>query len=182
VAEVAAQLGVTDNAVRAQLQRLQRDGLARRAGSRRGVSKPHAEYELTVRGRELFPRAYEPVLDKLVDVLTERLPKRLARDLILRTGRRLLSEHLQELHGRNPRQRLAEIISKLDGSSLGVELTEGSGKTIVRSCSCPLTSLTAAHPEVCQLFARLLGEALRADVREKCEREGVPRCCFEVAS
>src|SRR5688572_14096252 len=117
VAELAAQLGLTHNAVRAQLQRLQRDGLARQAGPRRGVSKPHAEYVLTSKARELFPRAYEPVLHKLVDVLTQRLSKRVALDLILRAGRSLLSEHLGELRGRNPRQRLAEIMDKLNGSS-----------------------------------------------------------------
>src|SRR5215204_3036324 len=69
VSELAAELKVTDNAVRAQLQRLQRDGLVRQAGSRRGVRKPHVEYELTPDAMGLFPRAYEPVLLNLVNVL-----------------------------------------------------------------------------------------------------------------
>ena len=36
------------------------------------------------------------------------------------------------------------------------------------------------HPEVCQLAESLLSEIIGADVQEKCEREGTPRCSFEV--
>src|SRR5215218_1711943 len=74
VNELAEQLGLTDNAVRAQLQRLQDQGLVRLAGSRPGVRRPHADYELTAKGRRMFPRAYQPVLRTLVDVLMQQLP------------------------------------------------------------------------------------------------------------
>src|SRR5687768_15273411 len=74
VNELMGELGVTDNAVRAQLTTLQQTGLVRQVGLRPGTRKPHAEYELTPKARELFPRAHEPVLRALVDVLRERLP------------------------------------------------------------------------------------------------------------
>src|SRR5687768_3987985 len=89
VTELAEHLGLTDNAVRAQLHRLQRDGLARLAGSRRGVRRPHADYELTSKARELFPKAYEPLLQNVVDVLEDQLPQSVARDLLLRAARQL---------------------------------------------------------------------------------------------
>src|SRR5437868_6435428 len=107
VNELATELGVTDNAVRAQLQRLVRDGLARSAGSRRGVRKPHVEYELTGKARELFPRAYEPFLRELVGVLEDELPKKALRKSLHETGRRLVRNHLGPLHRRGPRERLA---------------------------------------------------------------------------
>src|SRR5688572_26073964 len=147
VADLAAHVGLTDNAVRAQLQRLQRDGMVSQAGARRGTRKPHVEYQLTTRARELFPRAYEPALRRLVDVLTDRLPPRVARDLLLRAGRALLNEHVGELNGRNPGQRLAKAMTRLNGNGLGIEATKEAGKITVRSCGCPLASVTAAHPE-----------------------------------
>jgi predicted ArsR family transcriptional regulator len=180
VADIASDIDLTHNAVRAQLQRLQRDGLARPTGSRRGVRRPHAEYELTAQAREMFPRAYEPVLQRLVDVISERLSEKLARDLLVRAGRRLLTEHLGKLTGRSVRQRLEQIMSKLNGSSLGIGLARERGKTIVRSCACPVASVTAAHPELCDVFARLFGEILNADVRQTCEKDESPRCRFEV--
>jgi predicted ArsR family transcriptional regulator len=182
VAELAAHLGVTDNAVRAQIQRLERDGLVLQAGSRRGVRKPHVEYDLAPKAYALFPRAYEPVLQKLVDVLAERLSQRIVQDLLTQAGRRLLSAGLGEVRSRSPQQRLAEIMRGLDGSSLGIEVGREDGKTVVRSCSCPLSSVTATHPELCETFAGVLGALLRAPVRQKCVRGQHPRCRFEMVN
>jgi len=103
------------------------------------------------------------------------------RSLLAETGRRLVTDHLGELRERSPRRRLSEIMSKLNGASLGIELAEDSAKTVIRSCSCPLASVTAAHPHLCELFAGVLGEILRAEVRERCEKGESPRCCFEVS-
>src|SRR5688572_11498749 len=94
VADLAAHLGVSDNAVRAQLQRLVRDGLVRPAGVRRGVRRPHAEYEITPKARALFPKAYEPVLRTLVEVIGERVAQRAARELLFQTGGHLVAAHL----------------------------------------------------------------------------------------
>src|SRR5687768_5139012 len=102
VTDLAAQLGLTENAVRAQLERLVRAGLVRQAGSRRGVRRPHAEYVLTSKARALFPKAYEPVLRVLADVIAEQLPKPAVRDLLLQAGRRLISAHLGRARGRSP--------------------------------------------------------------------------------
>jgi predicted ArsR family transcriptional regulator len=156
--------------------------LARPAGSRRGARKPHVEYELTSDARELFPKAYEPVLLKVMDVLTEKLPQRVAHDLLLQAARRLVKDYLGQLRGRTVRKRLAEFMHRLNGSSLGIDIHEAAGKTLVRSCSCPLASVTAVHPELCGLFARLFGEILDAPVREKCEKGQSPRCCFEITA
>src|SRR6184192_199821 len=132
VNELAAELGVSDNAVRAQLQRFQRDGFARPAGSRSGVRKPHVEYELTDKARQLFPRAYEPMLQTLMGALQSQLPQKTLQTLLAETGRRLVNDHLGGLRERTPRRRLAEIMSKLNGAGLGIELAEESGKTIIR--------------------------------------------------
>jgi predicted ArsR family transcriptional regulator len=181
VNELAAALGITDNAVRAQLQRFQRDGFARPAGSRSGVRKPHVEYELTDKARQLFPRAYEPMLQTLMGALQDQLPQKTLQALLSEAGRRLVNHHLGELRQRSPRQRLVEIMSKLNGASLGIELADDSAKTVIRSCSCPLASVTAAHPQLCEVFAGVLGELLRANVRERCEKGESPRCCFEIS-
>jgi predicted ArsR family transcriptional regulator len=181
VNELAEQLGVSDNAVRAQLQRLLRDGLAQRTGSRQGIRKPHAEYQLTARGLELFPRAYEPLLRKLVDALAEQLKGNVYQGVILEAAGRVLNEHLGALREGSPRRRLSEIMRKLNGFGLGIEALEMSGKMVVRSCSCPVASVTAVHPELCEWFARTLGKFLGAEVRQKCERGETSRCCFEMA-
>jgi predicted ArsR family transcriptional regulator len=182
VADLAHRLGLTNNAVRAQLQRLQRDGLVRQAGSRKGVRKPHADYELSEKAYRLFPTIYEPVLGKLAAVLAEKLPGTTVRDLFLETGQRLVREYFGHLPAAlDPRQRVGEMMRALNGASAGIDLAQHAGSAVLRTCSCPLASVTSEHPEICDLVAYLLSDALGTTVHEKCAKGDLPQCCFEIA-
>src|SRR5690242_6161938 len=74
VDELAQKLELTDNAVRAHLSTLERDGLVRQSGIRRGPRKPHFTYTLTPESDRLFPKAYDELLNQLLAVLKNRLP------------------------------------------------------------------------------------------------------------
>src|SRR5688500_866386 len=149
VAELASQLDLTNNAVRAHLDKMKREGLVRRGASRRGVQRPHTEYELTDQGHAQFPKAYEPLLAALVDLLNERLPGELYRELLVQTGSRALTERFGLPSGKTPRQKIQQIVGKLNGGGIGIEVTTESGKSVIRSCSCPVSAVNAAHPELC---------------------------------
>ena len=180
VNELMEALGVTDNAVRAQLANLQQAGLVSQVGLRPGTRKPHADYELTPKARQLFPRAHEPVLLALVDVLRERLPGEQTRSLMREVARRLISTWVGQLRGQDPHQRAAELYGKLSCIAPGIDLVEEPNYFEVRACGCPLASVTATHPEVCDLLAGVLGDLLGTEVSERCDRKESPRCCFSI--
>jgi len=93
VEELARALGLTDNSIRAHLAVLERDGIVRQRGSVRrgsGGGKPAYVYELTSEAEELFPKAYEPALGRLLDVLAERLGPEESEALLRSVGRRLV--------------------------------------------------------------------------------------------
>jgi predicted ArsR family transcriptional regulator len=52
---------------------------------------------------------------------------------------------------------------------------------IIRGYGCPLAAVTPGHPEVCRIAEALISELATVPVREHCDREAKPRCCFEVA-
>ena len=58
VNELAEALELTDNAVRAHLAGLERDGLVEQEGVRRGIGKPAHVFRLTEEAESLFPKAY----------------------------------------------------------------------------------------------------------------------------
>ena len=72
VEDLARSLGLTDNAVRNHLSSLERDGLVRQEGVRRGggVGKPATLYELHPDADVLFSRAYPPALRAVVTSIT----------------------------------------------------------------------------------------------------------------
>src|SRR6185437_13044547 len=73
VNELAGALELTDNAVRAHLLSLERDGLVNQSGTQPGTRKPHFAYELTEESEKLFPKAYDAILIHLLAVLKGRL-------------------------------------------------------------------------------------------------------------
>src|SRR4051794_29981484 len=80
VSELAEKLELTDNAVRAHLLTLERDGLIRQRGLQKGARKPHFTYELTPEAEHLFPKAYDILVNQFIAVLKERLTPKVFRE------------------------------------------------------------------------------------------------------
>jgi predicted ArsR family transcriptional regulator len=140
----------------------------------------HVDYELTPKGRGLFPRAHEPALNALLDVLRERLSADQLADLLKHVGRKMCATWVGEQTSREPRGRLAELFARLKTLTAGLSLEQRPDGATLRACGCPLASVTASHPEVCRVLADVVGEVLGMQVRERCDRKDGPRCCFEL--
>lgn len=181
VDELAPAVGLTDNGVRAHLATLERDGLVQQRGVvRRGSSgKPAYIYELTPQAEELFPKAYEAVLRRLLDVLAERVGPEESEALLRATGARLAEE--RDVPADGVRTRLETAVGVLNELGGLAELEERDGTILIRGYSCLLAAVVPDHPEVCRLAETLLGELAGMPVRERCNRGENPRCCFEVA-
>src|SRR5687767_8545621 len=89
VNDLAADLELTDNAVRAHLATLERDGLVRQSGTRPGFRKPNLTYELTPDAGQLFPKPYGVVLQHLLGVLGERMGEADVEAALRDVGRRI---------------------------------------------------------------------------------------------
>jgi predicted ArsR family transcriptional regulator len=182
VEELARELGLTDNGVRAHLATLERDGIVRQRGSVRrggGVGKPAFVYELTPDAEELFPKAYEPVLLRTLDAISERLgPEGL--EALLRGVGRSLAEG-KGVPSDDTRRRLETAVETLNELGGLAELEERNGGFVIRGYSCPLAAVTPNHPEVCRMAETLISELAGVPIQERCDRGARPRCCFEVA-
>lgn len=183
VNELADALGLTDNAVRAHLATLERDGLVAQAGVRRSASKPAYAYQLTSDGEDLFPKAYGLVLRELLDALAERLPPE-ALDATLRAaGARLAAAHAAP--DADPAARVERAVALLGELGGLAELERRDDGWVIQGYSCPLAAAVPGHPEVCALAEQLLSSATGLSVCERCqrsERGDQPRCCFEIAA
>jgi predicted ArsR family transcriptional regulator len=183
VDELARVVGLTDNGVRAHLATLERDGLVRQAGVRRGegAGKPATLYEIHPDAEPALSRAYAPVLVALLDELAERIPEEQRNAIMSDVGRRLA--HAAPAPGSadlEKRVRAAAALLNSLGGETQVERRQGA--LAIRGCGCPLSAATARRPEVCRAVQTLLTEIIGAPVREQCDRDGRPQCRFEVPS
>jgi predicted ArsR family transcriptional regulator len=179
VNELVEKLGLTDNAVRAHLLALERDGLVKQSGVQRGFRKPHFAYGLTTEAERLFPKAYDLLLNELISVLKGRLAPNEMEGVLRELGRSLaMRQSLNKRVGLESRAGVA--LKALEALGGAAKLEKEDSKLIIRSASCPLASTVAEHPEVCQLAEALIAEIVGVPVQERCDRSGPPQCRFEI--
>jgi predicted ArsR family transcriptional regulator len=162
--ELAAGLGVTSNAVRAQIVGLERDGIVRAEALRRSGGKPSTAYGLTPEFEPALSRAYIPLLMQVLRELNARMPEAELRELMAAVGRRWAAA-LPRVGG-DPRAR-AEFAARLLGELGGVvEIEERDGEISIRGVSCPLGALVRERPQICGALEALLGESLGVPLKE----------------
>jgi predicted ArsR family transcriptional regulator len=80
----------------------------------------------------------------------------------------------------NNESRLHSAIEALEALGGSPRIEEHEEKVFIKGGSCPLGVAVMEHPEVCQLAEALVSEIIGRPVKERCEREESPRCCFEL--
>jgi predicted ArsR family transcriptional regulator len=182
VDDLATRLGLTDNAVRFHLATLESAGTVRKEGvlRRKGAGKPADIYALTSDAEESFSRAYAPVLAASVAELRESMSTPQLIAFLRRVGKRLAGG-LRNPQGSLPNRvaGAAELLNALGG----VTSVEKSGNTFhIIGRACPLARAVEADHCVCAAVTALVAEVVNANVAERCDRSGRPRCHFEIST
>lgn len=180
VNDLAEQLGVTDNAVRAQLLSLERDGIVRQGASQRGYRKPSFAYELTADAERLFPKAYDALLNQLIAVLKDRLNAEELEEILRATGHSLGTPHATSRGVSNLEQSTRRVLKALEALGGSARIEHEADRLLITSRSCPFGAAVTEHPEVCRLAAAFVQEIAGAPVTEDCDRTETPRCRFEL--
>lgn len=180
VNELAEALALTDNAVRAQLTALERDGLVRQSGSRPGKRKPNVVYDLTAKAENLFPKVYGLILRYLLDVLNERVSPKKLDEIVRAVGHRLAPNYRSVVRAGRPRVPIDQAISVLRELGGFCEQKGENGKVVLRCFDCPMAVTVEGHPEVCRLVETVLADVLGVPVHQRCRTDPSPQCHFEI--
>lgn len=180
VADLSQILSLTDNAVRTHLTTLERDGLVRQSGERAGSRKPHLAYELTSDAEDLFPKAYAPILDALLEKLQRHLGKELSHEFLGELGREMAAGH------HDPEAtfdaNLTAALKVIEGLGARVRIECSDDKITVCGAGCPLASVVKNHDSICDMFAQFIAQIVDRSVSQKCQQGERPQCRFEMAA
>lgn len=180
VDELATKLRLTDNAVRAHLISLERDGFVAPVGRRAGSRKPHVVYTLALGAEHVFPKSYGPLLNLVIGVMSRRLEATRLRRAMREVGREIASENLRKLKGKSRQQRIDAALGVLSDLGGAATFEKVDGTDVIRGRGCPISAATANHPEACLIAESLLSEIIGTRVKEHCRRGANPSCCFEI--
>ena len=179
VEELAAELRVTDNAVRTHLQLLEREGVVSATGNRRGpgAGKPAVTYAVATKAEPSLSTAYAPVLSVLIQTLAERTSPAELDELLREVGRRL-GPATPKSGSLDARVRAAAALLSSLGSEVDVERTPDG--YVLRGYACPLAAVVRDQPNACHTVEEIVGAVVGVPVRERCDRSAGARCRFEI--
>jgi len=182
-AELSDALGIGAVGVRQHLALLDRDGLVRTAGVRRGVGEPSHLYALTDQAEALFPKRYDRLaLDALAFVETQGGEQ--AIDQLFAARRDKLAQQLApRLAGKSrPEQvrELAAILTEQGYMCESQQLDDGTFGLVEHNC--PIDCVARDYPQACsneiKLYQDILGTPL---VREETMSEGGSCCRYRIS-
>src|SRR5687768_12149315 len=168
-AELSDALGIGAVGVRQHLALLDRDGLVRTSGVRRGVGRPSHLYSLTSTAEALFPRRYDRlVMDALAFVESQGGPQAVDQ-LFAERRRQLTVQYAPRLAGKSRSEQVAELAALLTEQGYMCEceqLPDGSFALVEHNC--PVDCVARDYHQACEhelkLYEDILGVPL---VREE---------------
>ncbi|HUI69790.1 MAG TPA: ArsR family transcriptional regulator [Spirochaetia bacterium] len=178
VSQLTDEIGITANAVRAQILTLEKQGLVGVRGQVRGSRRPSATYGLSAGGESVLSRAYPFALSRLVAVLSQRMEPIEFERTMRAMGKRMAARGPRAEGAAEERVRSAvEALAEL-GSSVDVE--RQGGTWLLSSDSCPIGEAVTVDGRSCVSMATMLEELTGMEVRDECRHGEHPRCRFKI--
>ena len=158
---------------------LERDSFVERSARHRATrGKPAYEYRIASAAAVHLSSAYAAAMDHLIDAMTRGLSPPECSALLRTAGRELaLRIHPIDVRPRSRIEDAADAFTALGGAA---ELLEGPPILTLTSRSCPLAAITSDHAGACDLLEAFVAEVAHLPVRQRCTRDGGPRCVFEI--
>ncbi len=178
IESLASELGVTKNAIRAQIALLQREGIVDIQGEVKGTRRPAAVYGLRPGADIHFSKAYPVILSHLTHVLAQKLSQTEFKTVMRELGQRL-ARTVPSPSG-DPRERIEGALKFLKMLGSVVEMTEENGRVVISSYGCPIAEAVAADARSCIAMEALLKDLTGLPVAEHCDHGAHPSCRFEI--
>ena len=176
--ELAAEFGLTPNALRRHLKELEAEGLVGCVRQVRGVGGPRLAYSLTESGEALFPRSYDTTLATLLDTVREQRGADGVVELFRAQWQRVAGGAKEELAAL-PLNERTQLLSELLSSHgyMAESDTLPNAETLIREHNCVLRAVAEKFPEVCVAEERFLAEFLGAAVERRKHIASGASCC-----
>ena len=184
--ELAADLGLTDTAVRQHLEVLEQAGYVRRTTAESvGRGRPPVRWQLTAVAAEVFPDRHAELTVELLETIRAELgDDALERVLEARAGRQM--QQYVHLLGTGPLvDRVRRLAEQRSREGYLAEIAEAvDGEVVLVEHHCPIAAAAHSCATVCRTEIEVFQAALGDDVivqREQHLLAGDQRCAYRVA-
>jgi predicted ArsR family transcriptional regulator len=182
---LAAELGLTEMAIRRHMHELERQGSVSIVPVRQPKGRPLHLYELTTGADRYFPKNYHTLtIDLLAELEADPDTSPLIGRMFEGRRRKLQERYLPRMAGKSLEERVQEltIIQNGGGYMAEMERADNDGYWL-HEYNCPITDVAGTYEQACgcelELFRSLLGVQVN---RTECLAKGGSRCSYAIGS
>jgi len=175
---LAERLEMTQNAVRAQIALLQREGIVEIQGEVKGTRRPAALYGIVVGADVHFSKAYPEFASHLVKVLSRQVPSKEFKTILKDVGKDL-ADSMPRPAG-SARERIAGALNVLKSLGSHAEASEEDGTVVITGHGCPISRAVSVDERSCLAMESFLSRLTGLPVTEHCNHGERPSCRFEI--
>jgi predicted ArsR family transcriptional regulator len=165
VKELGKLLGLTSTGIRQHLTVLERDGLVEASEERGRVGRPTLVYSLTDKADDLFPKAYDVLVNVLLEEVRATAGNEQLYKMLQRVARRLAEPHLERVEGKELGERVQAAAEILDEQGCLAEVSGEAGEYFIDEFSCPFPRAAERDRSVCALHVEFVRLLTGADTR-----------------
>ena len=178
---IAAELGITANAVRQHLTNLERDGLVKSQPVRTKRGRPVLQFSLTERADAAFPKRYGQLASMVLAELQEMGGPEMLDEVFARVAHRNAQAVAPTMQGLDFDKKVERLVDWIARAGTLAEREETPAGVRVSIHNCPFRNTALKFPQFCtitpHLMSRLLGTAVsQADSIHRHD----PYCSFVV--
>ena len=148
---IAADLGVTPNAVRQHLTNLERDGFAVSHPEKAGRGRPALLFALTERADSVFPKRYGQLATMVLREVEEAGGPSALDDIFARVAERNAAVIQPELAGMDFDEKLSRVVAWIGRAGTLAERSETPEGVKVTIHNCPFRATALKFPQVCTI-------------------------------
>ena len=182
IQELCDLMGVTRNAIRQRIARMEAIRVIEIDQQSQGRGRPKNVYRVTADGLHALGEDYRELAIVFWEAITGLEDGAVRQSLMAQVRDRLAYRFQQSLtDGTSISQRVDELAEEMKSSGFNVETERSSSLTILRETNCPFPRLADVDETICQLEREVLEKVLGTSVafRNRC-RDGHHCCEFEV--
>ncbi len=183
-AGLAAQLGITGEAARQQLLRLQEEGLVEASSESRGRGRPHQVWQLTLAANRRFPDSHAELTAQLIQTIRKTFGEPALDRLIEARGEELLDSYRTALKDAPQlKERMERLVSLRNAEGYMAECQPEQDGYLLIENHCPICAASGVCMNLCrsemELFGKLLGPKVSV-TREESIISGSRRCVYRI--
>jgi predicted ArsR family transcriptional regulator len=178
--DLSKELNITPMGIRQHLLCLQRKGLIDYVTKRQGIGRPAFLYQLTEKANDLFPKAYDTLIENTFRYLEKNEGRNKIDDIFKWRKNILLKDTREALSNKKSLQdKVLGFKDILESKGYVVDLDETNSYYRLKQFNCPIYKVASEFKEACkyelQMYKDLLGKEVN---RQQCMSDGDPSCTY----